>query len=529
MATNPEPKTNISPSLKRMLLGHQALPSLSTIQGQILEESRTELSFPANVTTYNKMSLETNIASAISLFETMISRVNWKVVAPDSAPEEEKKRADLLNRNLYELERPWEEYVNEMLSILTYGFCPLEKIYQKNLKINGSTFIGWKHFPTISHASIKSWFFDDKTGALKGLLQDITNLRDRNPKSHKSKGDGLTYNQEELGKHKFLLFRHNPKRDNPEGNSPLKSCYITWKYLSIIEEFEVIGVTKDLGGVVRFDIPQEILAKAEEDPTSWEGKFVADLEKRAAAITAGDQAFIIMPRVYDDNGKPLYDFALQGIDGGGRQYNTNDIVTRHSNKLLLAFFATALKLGSDGVGSNALYDGQSNLITIGVEAILKNIQRTLNHDLIRQTYELNGWEWNPFTSARFKFGELEEQDMNVLSSFIQRTVAVGALRPTSDVEDYLRSFMKLAPMKEANPEILETENDSRSGDGAKTAGEGTSKGVDKRDNSVANKENTTASAVLLENDNGLCTVAVKGRTLKVMEEDLGIFDLEINK
>lgn len=487
----PQPVTNLKPSLKRMNLNQVALPSLATVLGRITEEARTELVFPANVTTFNKMMLETNVATAVNVFQMMISRVPWKVAAPTKSSQEEKDRAKLLNANMHQLKRPWAEYINEALSILQYGFCPIEKVYQKDLTIDGKTFIGWKHFPVISQVSVKNWFFDDKTGTLEGLKQDISNLRDRNPLTAGTSQGGLPSNEKEIGSYKFLLFRHNPKRDNPEGNSPLKQCYITWKYLSIIEEFEVIGVTKDLGGVVVFDVPQEVMVEAAADPTSWQATFITDLEKKAAAITAGDQSYLIMPKVYDDKGNPLYDFKLQGVEGGGKQYNTNELAMRHSKKILMSFFADVLSLGSDTDGSYSLADSKTSLMSMGIEAVLENLKRTLNHDLMRQTYELNGWSYDPLASAGFEYGDLEEEDLEALSGFIQRTMAVGAMRPTSDLEDKLRGLLDLDPMKEAKPEILETENISRAGDGMNSGmgngvGKSTSKGSDR---SKSNKEN----------------------------------------
>jgi len=484
MSTNPEPTTSLSISVKKMLAGQQALPSLKTIQGLILEDAQTELRFPESINTYNKMGLDANLASALSVFEMMISRVKWKIEAPEKSSQEDKDRAAKLNDNIHNLDRPWTEYVNEISSILKYGFCSLEKVYE-NREFEGDGYIGWKHFPVISQNSIEHWFFDNKTGSLKGLKQNTTDLQNT-----------ILYNskiqEKEIPKKKFILFRHNPKKDNPEGNSPMKSCYLTWKYISVIEEFEAIGVAKDVGGIAVFEIDQEYYRIAMEDENSFQAKNLEDLKRYAASMTAGDQSYLFLPMAYNDQGKPLFSFKLQGIEGGGKQYKTSEIVTRHANKLLMSFFADVLKLGAESQGSYALADSKTSLLAMAIESILENIQRTLNHDLIRQTYSLNKWDYNPVKAAQFTFGDLEKEDLDELSSAVQRVMAVGGVRPTSDIEDTLREkIFGLQPMGEANPEILETESTSRSSDGMKKGlgngtGDSTSKGGDR---SKGNKEN----------------------------------------
>ena len=92
-------------------------------------------------------------------------------------------------------------------------------------------------------------------------------------------------------------------------------------------------------------------------------------------------------------------------------------------------------------------------------------------------------------------------DLDVLSSAVQRVGAVGYIPKTPDMIDEILEMMGLKyriPEEVRNDETkflawcekYLPDNTSRSGDGAKTAGEGTSKGGgSSRDNSVANKSN----------------------------------------
>jgi len=160
----------------------------------------------------------------------------------------------------------------------------------------------------------------------------------------------------------------------------------------------------------------------------------------------------------------------------------------------MTFFADVLSLGQDGGGSFALSDNKISMLEVGIESILKNVERTINHDLVRQTYELNEWGYDARTACKFGFESVEKDDLNVLSSFVQRTTATGALVTTSDLNDLLRDKIGLPTMEEADPEILDTQNTSRVGDGMSDglgSGTGSSDGSS-GDASVSNNAQETS-------------------------------------
>ena len=184
-------------------------------------------------------------------------------------------------------------------------------------------------------------------------------------------------------------------------------------------------------------------------------------------MVAGEQAYVLTPIAYDNSGKPLFTFSLEGVKGsGGKNYDTDTIVKRYDSRILMAFFADVLKLGNDGSGSFSLADAKSTLLTLGIEYHLRNIAKTLNHDLIPQIYRLNGWDYDPEKSCKFCFGDIEKQDLEALSSFLQRVTAVGLLRPTEKLEAKIReAAFGMSSVEQDGDTILETESTSRSGEG----------------------------------------------------------------
>lgn len=483
--------TNITTDLQgkgnpaKVKSGASAMFSLSTIMGQIFEESKKELRFPHASKIYKQMLLDSSVATPYSLIEIMLSRPNWKVEAPKDAPEEEKLIARKLNYNIATMTRPWVEYIQEMVSYLIYGHWEGEKIFTKIDSPHGS-FEGLKDILTISQDTVDSWIFEEDRSELIGLRQSLKHIQS----TLKNKG---LHGYVDIPKIKFLHLRNSPKRNNPEGRSVLNACYVDWKFKSVIEEYQAIGVTRDLGGVPVFIVDSEVLEKANADPSSWEAALINRLMDMGRSMHSGDLNCGIIPVAYDEKGNKLFDFKLQGIEGGGKQYNTLDIAKYHSNKILMVFFADVLSLGSGKGGSYALSDSKISLLNLAIESHLLTIARMLNHDLIRHIYQRNGWVYDPETSCKFVHDRIDDGDLEVFASAVQKILAVGGVRFSKELEDTILDKAFDLPGYNEDTQFLELQNNSRSGDGMQEGlsngtGDSTSKGGDR---STANRSKST--------------------------------------
>jgi hypothetical protein len=233
----------------RMRMGETSTVGLKVSNDRIYEEMKKELRWPAVITTYKKMGYDATIASAIELFEMMIARVDWHVKAPMDATEDQQKKAKFIEQCMHDMDHTWMNFIQEISSYLTYGFSVHEKVYRRRLKERGSRYndglIGWQKLPVRSQDTIEKFLFSDTGREVIGVQQDLSASYDLN--RFKNLLDST--NKIEIPRKKFLLFRTNPKRNNPEGNSPLKKVYFAWKYRSAIEEQEAIGISRDMVGM----------------------------------------------------------------------------------------------------------------------------------------------------------------------------------------------------------------------------------------------------------------------------------------
>lgn len=463
-------KASADEKVSRLPLGPIGFNSLKTVSGYIYEESKTELRFPRAVKTFDEMAYDPTVGAALNLFRLLITKAaaTGKFEVRKDAPEEAQSAAKFLNWAKENMEgQTWKDFINEVCSMYKYGHHVSEKVYERSV---GSEWFGklkWRKLATRSVSSISKWEFNNRE--LAGVWQNPSFVG-----NSEQSGEVL------IPRKKFMLFRYNPSNDNPEGNSPLKNCFYPWKYKQIVEEYELVGVTKDLGGIPVIGIDVEYLAKAARNPGGTEALVIEQQKRDAANLHAGEQSYIIRPVMYNDQGKELFTFNLQGVDGGGKQYNTDDIIRRKQNEILTVFLADVLKLGQDGSGSFALSDNKANLLVLAVESMMQDIANPINNDLIPQTLAMNGWKLSEEDMPKFVFDDLDDVDLETLGKFLQRVTAVGLITPDRGLENHLRESAFLPENAYDSPipeEFKNTKQQSRAGDGMKTAGEGTSTGV----------------------------------------------------
>lgn len=473
----------------RMRMGETSTVGLKVSNDRIYEEMKKELRWPAVITTYKQMGYDATIASAIELFEMMIARVDWEVKPPADATEDQVKKAKFINQCMSDMDHTWMNFIQEISSYLTYGFSVHEKVYRRRLKENGSKYndglIGWKRLPVRSQDTIEKFLFSEDGREVIGLEQDLSASYDLS----RFRNILTNSNKIEIPRKKFLLFRTNPKRNNPEGNSPLKKVYFAWKYRSIIEEQEAIGISRDMVGMPVIKIPPRYMS---EDATPEEKAIYEYYQRIIRNIHNNEQAGLVLPQAHDpESRQPLFDFELIGVQGG-KQYDTDKIIRRWDYKILTLLFADILKIGQDQVGSFALAGEKTNLMSMAIEARLQEIADVLNNDLIPQTFKLNGWADTEY--PQFTYGNLNEIDLEEFSKAVQRIFSVNAIEADRAVMNKIRtSAFKVDPKPEEEPVNKDElpQQESRAGDGmAKGSGNGTSNRAAGTDNSSNNADNT---------------------------------------
>lgn len=468
-------------------LGHNGL-SMRMFNGVTTDELKRELNFPNSVRTYKEMTYHSAINASLTLYDTIVSKATWKFTPPEDATEEEKAQTEALNSMLQDMEHSFGDFIRDAMSKNTYGFSVHEKVYRRRFYSNGSKFndgfVGWKKLPIRSQESIQQFISSDDGQSWIGVKQNLSMLTD----SFTRISGNMFASEIVLPRSKVLLFRAGRHRGDPFGKSPLRDAYVSWKFLMAIEELEAIGANKDLSGIPILSLPAQYLsANASAD----QKEIVAYYETQMRNLQMNEQTAMILPLAYDpETRQPMFKLDLLSQDGK-KNFDLSKIKEYYKNAVMTSLFADVLIQGQSTVGSFALGQLKNSLTGAAARVMLQEICDVLNEDLVRQTYELNGW--NISRMAKLDFDNLEEADLETLSKAYQRLASTSMIEKDRSVLNAIRSALgvDLYPEDEEPHLELLTPDTSRSGDGmAKGSLNGTSDSFASTDTSSSNLENS---------------------------------------
>lgn len=459
-------------------MGEIGTTGLAISDGEIKEQIKKELRWPKVIKTYKSMYNDPLIYAALTLISNMISKVDWDVKAPHEATDEQLRKTQFIKQCMNDMDHSWESFIKEILSYNIYGFSVHEKVFRKRKRENGSKYddnlIGWKKIAPRSQDTINEFKYSEDGRTLLGVYQDLSMVENDDRYSFyfmngDKEAEGLF-----IPRNKVLIFTYNSKRDNPQGESPLNSCWIPWKFKTTIEEQEAVGVTRDLGGMPVLGLHPKYMSP---DATP-EDQAIYEYYKRVMRnIHNNEQAGLIYPLMYNEAGKKIIEFDLVS-SAGGKQYDTNAIIKRYEDKILTALFADILKLGQDSHGSFSLAGEKTNIVNLNLTARLREIADVLNNDLIPQTFKLNGWDDTEL--PKFVFEDLDAEDLDEFSKLVQRIGSVGFLpKDAKTIASIMKrsSFDHHKDYEEMDKEQLEEvlpAKESRSGESQGSSGTGDS-------------------------------------------------------
>lgn len=456
-------------------LGEIGFTGLKVDNGVIQENVIRDLTFPYSVNTYKEMSYDSSISSAINTIKDFVQGVEWSFDETEEGIDPNYPKG-FLKQCSEDMDRTFGEYLNESLSILEYGFNVQEKVWKRRNQSGkykskyDDGLIGWAKLPTRSQDTIRKWIFTDDGRDLLGVQQDLALVPQNSRTRFTALGDSA--GRINIPRDKFMLFRYDPVRNNPQGRSPLNNCYISWMYKKQLEETEASGIAKDMGGMMLIELPPEYMSEDAPNDKKQVFEYCKNLIRN---YHVNQQAGVIFPRYIEETSKQnVFNLRLLGIEGGGKNYDLEATIKRHDMKILMTFLADVLALGHDGTGSFALSSDKTNLLAKKIASVLSYITKTFNEDLIPETFRRNGW--SDKVVPKLVHSDLEKADFDSIGKLLQRVVSVGAMEVDKSLSNYLRSQLPLGEegLGEALDEKLLPNSTSKASQSQGSSGTGNS-------------------------------------------------------
>ena len=370
------------------------------------------------------------IGGILQAIEMLFRSVDWTVEPSDSDNQTSIDEAEFVASCLNDMSVSWQDTLNNILSMLTYGFSYNEIVYKRRLghADDGSSSkhndgrIGWRKLPVRSQDTVYQWKFD-KNGGIEGMTQ-------MNPIA----GTGPVF----IPIEKSLLFRTTTKLNNPKGRSILRSAYTSYYYQKRITTIEAMGIERDLCGLPVAFVPPQLLS---DNATAQESSALDEIKRIVRNLRRDEQEGLGFPLAYDpETGQKAYDIQLLS-SGGRRAFNTNEIINRYDSRIAMSILADFILLGHEKIGTQALSVSKIELFMDTIEAWLGGIADVFNNYGIPRLLKLNGVAEENYPTL--KYSAPRDPDIGILGDYVSKLTASGALLPDDNLSDYLREVAGL--------------------------------------------------------------------------------------
>lgn len=399
--------------------------------GVFSEEFLKELRGKRGIEVYREMSENDDMCGAIIYaIEALIRQSEWSVQPAGDTPKDQ-EAAEFVESCLYDMQDTWTDTVSEILSFLVYGWSYHEIVYKRrtgnsqdprmNSKFTDGL-IGWQKLPIRSQETLFRWEYDEKEN-----LAGLTQMAPPN------------YTIATIPIEKALHFRTKSRKNNPEGQSILRSAYRSWYFKRRIQEIEGMGIERDLAGLPVLKAPETIDIWNNDDPV------MVEMFQRAETIVRNIRRDategVVLPN----------DWELQLLTSGGRrQFDTNAIIDRYDTRIAMSVMGDFILLGHQQVGSFALSSDKTHLFSVALGAYLDIICEVFNAQGIPRLIGMNAEHFRGITDyPELKHGDVESPDLKDLATYLRDLTGCGVIIPDEALEDYVRTVGGLPERLEA--------------------------------------------------------------------------------
>lgn len=401
---------------------------------------RSELKMEKRLCTFDQMCEDAAIANSIDIrtFLSTIGLAEGKFKSTGTPASD--IAAKFLNYNIHNMSYgSWLQAMRDANTDIKYGFSILNIVLEKRKsgKYKGEYVL--KKLAPRSQKSVYAWVFDDNLRDLQGFVQKPMLVKNQtlttiNGNLQLSDIIGNAYKSSQYPYFKineFLLFSYNSTLNNPQGNPILASCFNSYLEKKVIEQYELTGVAKHLGGVFVGRSPSDLFEKA-NDVENYPEAYLAkkEFEDDLGKLHSSDSTFIHLQSDTDDRGNYLYDFQIKGIEGSTGNYKTSDIIKEKTKAIYNCFGTQALLLGQGDGGSNALSKEQNTTFRYYVERDMAEKADVITKQLAVRLLAANNIE-------------LDYEDMPV---FVPLNPFKLSLEEASKFIHRIGSIMKLTPI-----------------------------------------------------------------------------------
>jgi hypothetical protein len=423
--------------LSGMTFADVGVSGLRAFAGYVREEFLGQLVGQQGARVYREMTDNSpTVGAVLFAIAQSLRKVEWRVEPANDTPAAQ-EMADFADSLRYDMSSTWEEFVTEALTMLQYGYSPMEVVYKARLGDNPPVLdglplpkskfndgrIGIRRMPLRGQDTVIKWFLDPN-GEIKGLTQQP-----------------YTGALVDIPISKLLLFRPTVHKNNPEGRSILRNSFRPYAFIRRLEEQEAIMVER-FGGLPCIYVPNTLL----EGAANGDANSVAALNSYRKIVTnvrIDEQMGVILPSdTYQGPTGPsavrMYEFELKTPTGRpATSLNTDTIIGRYKLDIMTSVLADFLTLGHSSRGTQSLSLSKVDMFFQAIEGWVNGMAAVLNRHLLPRIWRINALPVD--LMPEFKPDLAQRIDLDSIGNYVLHLAQAGAqLFPDEDLENYLR-------------------------------------------------------------------------------------------
>jgi hypothetical protein len=363
---------------------------------------------------------DATIGSAMYAVEQMLRDVPIKVTPKDES-EEAKSAATFIEEVLEDMDHTLDDHISEALSFLTFGFSTFEVVYKRRVgpyerspkKRSKYTdgYIGIRKLAPRAQWTINRFDVDDKSGDVLGYYQDVSS--------------GYSISSNYIPMRKSLYYRTTAINGDPSGRSILRNAYASYERLNSIQQYEAIGIERELAGIPHAEVPADYLSP---DATDSQVAFVNSIKEILRDVKFNEQGYLITPSdTYPGkDGEPtnqkLVSVRLMSSEGS-RNIDIDPVVKRYQHDIARSVLAEFIMLGGGSNGSYALSKSKSDLFLRALESYIQTIVDALNKQLVEALWRINGFDFKSL--PKITAGDVAPHDLKELGAYLRNLNGAG--------------------------------------------------------------------------------------------------------
>ncbi len=324
------------------------------------------------------------------------------IVEAASAEDVDQEAKEFLEENMYKMvDQTWRAFIYEALEAIDFGFSVGEIVLEK--REDGRLWL--KNIEPRGQETLYRWIFDEDDHATHFQQKDFF-------------GSQMYF----VPLQKCVHIRFRSRKGNPQGKSFMRSIYRPWYFAKNLENFEGIGIERDVGGMPMATLPEEPLESGE----------LTDLQAVLKGIRADEEAALIVP----------FGVEIKPYGSSSKMYDIGAVIARKQKEMLMRGFAQFLTLGMDKVGTQALVKGSQDFFTLNLQAVQEFIVEALNQQLVPFLFRFN--EFPGITDLpKIIWSDPGKVDIKAVIDYYNSATSSGAVTPIPEDEEFLRGIADL--------------------------------------------------------------------------------------